>query len=191
MVTKNGHLDAGLLGTFIMLDLLIKEDRNDLAALIIGQTSYPGWGYLIEGMGLNTWPETWSGWGSHVILVTATPDSWFFEGLAGILPDPKKPGFKNFMLKPGIVNSVDWVKCSYESPYGEIVSNWKLENNSFTWDISVPPNTVATVCVPGKNSTESGLSAENALGVSFLKNDEGCTVFRVESGVYNFESSLN
>ena len=129
VVEKQGHLDTGLLGTFILLDLLIQENRNDLVDLIMGQTTYPGWGYLIKELGLKTWPETWSGWGSHVILVTATPGSWFFEGLGGILPDPANPGFKHFTLRPGIVKSVDWVKCSYQSPYGKIVSNWKREGD--------------------------------------------------------------
>jgi hypothetical protein len=87
VVEKQGHLDTGLLGTFILLDLLIQENRNDLVDLIVGQTTYPGWGYLVKELDLKTWPETWSGWGSHVILVTATPGSWFFEGLAGIRPD--------------------------------------------------------------------------------------------------------
>jgi alpha-L-rhamnosidase len=69
----------------------------------MGQTTYPSWGYFIKELGLKTWPETWSGWGSHVILVTVTPGSWFYEGLAGIRPDPMNPGFKHFTLRPGIV----------------------------------------------------------------------------------------
>lgn len=188
VVNKKGHLDTGLLGTFLMLDLLIKEDRNDLIALIMGQTTYPGWGFLVKEMGLNTWPETWSGWGSHVILVTATPGAWFFEGLGGILPDHKHPGFKHFTLRPGIVNSVDWVNCSYQSPYGEIVSNWKLENGSFTWDINVPVNSTATVYVPGKNITEGDLPAAKAEGVTFLRMEKNKAVFKVESGKYEFKS---
>jgi len=191
VVNKKGHLDTGLLGTYVMLDLLIKENRNDLIALIMGQTSYPGWGYLIKEMGLNTWPETWSGWGSHVILVTATPGSWFFEGLGGILPDRTQPGFKHFKLRPGVVRNVDWVKCSYQSPYGEIVSNWKLENDLFTWDISVPPNATATVYVPADklaDVTEGGGPARNSEGVTFLRMDDDRAVFKVESGIYEFIS---
>ena len=80
VVGKHGHLDTGLLGTFVLLDLLIRENRNDLVDLIMGQTTYPGWGYLVKELDLKTWPETWSGWGSHVILVTATPGSWFYRG---------------------------------------------------------------------------------------------------------------
>jgi alpha-L-rhamnosidase len=193
VVNKKGHLDTGLLGTFLMLDLLIQENRNDLIALIMEQTTYPGWGYLIKELGLNTWPETWSGWGSHVILVTATPDSWFFEGLGGILPDPKKPGFKHFMLRPGIVGSVDWVKCSYQSPYGRIVSNWKKDGGSLSMEVTIPANTTATVYVPAKDKaevTESGTSAMKAKGAKFLRNDGNAAVYALGSGTYRFQSTL-
>jgi alpha-L-rhamnosidase len=191
VVKKNGHLDAGMLGTFLMLDLLNKENRNDLVALIMGQTTYPGWGFLVEEMGLTTWPETWSGWGSQVIMVTATPGAWFFEGLGGITPDPKKPGFKHFNLRPGIVDSVDWVKCDYISPYGKIVSNWKIENGLFEYDVTVPANSTATVFVQGNNITESGLPIVDAVGITFIKKEDGANVYKVESGNYSFESTLN
>jgi alpha-L-rhamnosidase len=189
VVGKQGHLDTGLLGTFVLLDLLIRENRNDLVDLIMGQTTYPGWGYLIKEMGLKTWPETWSGWGSHVILVTATPGSWFFEGLGGILPDPKNPGFSHFTLRPGIVTSVDWVKCSYQSPYGEIVSNWKREGQKLTMEVTIPANTTATVHVPTGDAAgvnESGTPAMKAEGVRFLRMESDAAVYEVGSGRYSF-----
>jgi alpha-L-rhamnosidase len=201
VVEKQGHLDTGLLGTFVMLDLLIQENRNDLVDLIMGQTTYPGWGYLVKELGLKTWPETWSGWGSHVILVTATPGSWFFEGLAGILPDPTNPGFKHFTIRPGIVKSVEWVKCSYNSPYGKIVSNWKREGDKLTMEVTIPANTTATVCVPAKDAagvTESGVkigearapAPSNVEGVKFLRMENNAAVYAVGSGTYHFESML-
>ena len=207
VVVKKGHLDTGLLGTFIMLDLLTQENRNDLVSLIMGQTTYPGWGYLIKEMGLKTWPETWSGWGSHVILVTATPGSWFFEGLGGIRPDLANPGFKHFILRPGIVKSVDWVKCSYQSPYGKIVSNWKREEGNLKletgnsknateqlkMEVTIPPNTTATVFVPSKDEasvTESGKPAVEVKGVKFLRMENNAAVYEIGSGTYQFQSTL-
>jgi alpha-L-rhamnosidase len=193
VVEKQGHLDTGLLGTFVMLDLLIQENRNDLVDLIMGQTTYPGWGYLIKELGLKTWPETWSGWGSHVILVTATPGSWFYEGLGGILPDPANPGFKHFTLRPGIVKSVDWVECSYQSPYGKIVSNWKREGVTLTMNVTIPANTTATVYVPTKEAstvTESGKPAIKAKGVKFLRMESGAAIYEVGSGSYKFCSKM-
>lgn len=191
VVNKNGHLETGLLGTFLMIDLLIKENRNDLVALMMEQTTYPGWGFFIKEPGLNTWPETWSGWGSHVILVTATPGSWFFEGLGGIMPDPEDPGFKHFSLHPGIVKSVDWVNCRYSSPYGEIVSNWHKQDEGLTLNITVPVNTTATFYVPAGTITESGSTADQAKGVTFLRMEKNNAVFKVESGKYEFKSVLN
>jgi len=188
VVEKKGHLDTGLLGTFVLLDLLIRENRNDLVDLIMGQTTYPGWGYLVKELGLKTWPETWSGWGSHVIMVTATPGSWFFEGLGGIRPDPENPGFKHFTLRPGIVKSVDWVNCSYQSPYGLISSNWQLKDDGLILNIKVPVNTTATVYVPAGTITESGSPAGQTHGVTFLHMDKNTAVFKVESGKYEFKS---
>ncbi len=184
VVGKQGHLDTGLLGTFVLLDLLIQENRNDLVDLIMGQTTYPGWGYLIKELGLKTWPETWSGWGSHVILVTATPGSWFFEGLGGILPDPAKPGFKHFSLRPGIVKSVDWVNCSYQSPYGRIVSNWKREGNKLVMDITVPVNSTADVYLPFWSKSQK--VTMNGRTVKYRQEGNFAVVEGVGSGCTNF-----
>jgi alpha-L-rhamnosidase len=192
VVEKKGHLDTGLLGTFVMLDLLIQENRNDLIELIMGQTTYPGWGYLIKELGLNTWPETWSGWGSHVILVTATPGSWFYEGLGGILPDPANPGFRHFTLRPGFVQSVDWVNCNYQSPYGKIISNWKREGDKLTMEVTIPANTTATVYLPAGDAaavTEGGKTIDKVKGVKFLRLENGAAVYGVGSGSYRFQST--
>jgi len=194
VIAKQGHLDTGLLGTFMLLDLLTKENRNDLVALMMNQTTFPGWGFLIKERNVTTWPETWSGWGSQIIQVVGTPGAWFYEGLAGILPDPENPGFKHFTLRPGIVKSADWVKCSYQSPYGEIVSNWRLENGSFLWDISVPVNSTATVYLPTinpKSIKESSKSLSETTGVTFSRMADGRAVLTVVSGSYSFISKYN
>ena len=174
----------------MLLDLLTRENRPDLVARIMNQTSYPSWGFLLEERGVTTWPETWSGWGSQIIQVTGTPGAWFYEGLAGIRPDWKQPGFKHFTINPGIVPEVDWVKCSYDSPYGKIVSNWNIEGGRFKWNVTVPPNSTATVHIPGKNITEGGSPAAKAKGVSFLRMEKGKAVFKVASGKYEFKSVI-
>ena len=102
--------------------------------------------------------------------------------------DPEAPGFKNVILRPEPVASVDWVKCSYQSPYGEIVSDWKLENGLFTWGVTVPPNTTATVYVPGKDITERGSPAKEAQGITFFGTEKDKAVFQIASGNYRFAS---
>ena len=193
VVEKKGHLDVGLQGSYMLLDLLAQENRPDLAALIMGQETYPGWGFLIKERKVTTWPETWSGWGSQIIEVVGTPGAWFYEGFAGIRPDPAQSGFKHFSIRPGIVDSVDWVECWHESPYGKIVSNWKREGEKLAMNVTVPPNSTATVFVPAKDAasvTESGKPAGKSEGVKFLRMENNAAVYAVGSGKFQFESNL-
>ena len=193
VVEKKGHLDCGLQGSYMLLDLLAQENRPDLAALIMGQETYPGWGFLLKERQVTTWPESWTGWGSQIIQVVATPGAWFYEGFAGIRPDPAHPGFKHFSIRPGIVDSVDWVKCHYDSPHGRIASNWKREGGKLTMEVTIPANTTATVLVPAKDAggvTESAKPAGEAEGVKFLRFENNAAVYAVGSGTYQFQSQL-
>jgi alpha-L-rhamnosidase len=187
LVTDKGHLNTGMIGTQIMTDYLLEINRNDLIDTFVNKKTYPGWGYMVEQGATTAW-EQWNGYYSQIHSCFPYIGGWFYRGLAGIRWDPDAPGFKNVILRPEPVKSVDWVKCSYDSPYGKIVSDWKIGNGLFTWDVSVPPNTMATVYVPGKNITESGLPAANAEGVTLLRMEKNKAVFKVESGSYEFVS---
>ncbi len=157
IAAKNGHLDTGMLGTSMMLDLLARENRNDLVATMMAQTTYPSWGFLAEKRKVTTWPETWTGWGSQIILVTGSPGAWFYEGLAGIRPDPAAPGFKNVIIQPAVVGDVTWVKAHHDGPYGRIAVDWKkAADGVFTLDVVVPANSTATVVLPDKTSRHIG-----------------------------------
>jgi alpha-L-rhamnosidase len=118
---------------------------------------------------------------------------WFYAGLAGIQADPAAPGWKKFIIKPAVVGDLTWVKAHYDSPYGRIVSNWKREGEKLTMDVTIPPNSTATIYVPAKDAasiTESGKPATKAVGVKFLRMENGAAVYAVGSGTYHFESML-
>jgi alpha-L-rhamnosidase len=77
--------------------------------------------------------------------------------------------------------------------YGMIASSWKREGADFTLDVTVPPNTTATVWLPAKDQaavTESGRPADGAPGVKRLRSEGTGAVFEVESGSYSFRSTL-
>jgi len=194
VIAKQGHLDTGLQGTFMLLDLLTNERRPDLVALLMNQTTFPGWGFLLMERQVTSWPETWSGWGSQIIQVVGTPGAWFYEGLAGIRPDPEQPGFKHFVIRPGIVDAVDWVKCRYRSPYGDIVSNWKRTDGKLELEVSVPPNTTATVAVPITGAgtvTESGKDIAAAETIRLLRREAGQTLYELQPGRYVLQSTIS
>jgi alpha-L-rhamnosidase len=119
---------------------------------------------------------------------------WYYEDLAGIKSDPARSGFKHIIMKPCPVGNLRFVKASYESIYGPIRSEWRLQGARFGWDVSVPANTTATVFVPAAKEsdvTESGNRASQADGVTFVKLEDGRAVYEIGSGSYHFVSQGN
>jgi alpha-L-rhamnosidase len=75
-------------------------------------------------------------------------DEWFFRGIAGIHPDEKAPGYKKIVFRPYFTSKLKHASATYESPYGTIVSSWKIENEHFTWDLKIPANCGADLYIP-------------------------------------------
>ena len=83
------------------------------------------------------------------------------------------------------------VALSYESINGTIVSDWKLEGDTFRLNVTIPANTTARVYVPTRSSdnvTEGGQPADSADGVRLLRRDHQEAVYAVGSGDYQFAS---
>ena len=190
LVDDKGHLNTGMIGTQITFDYLLENDHNDLIDIMVNKRTYPGWGYMIEKGATTCW-EQWNGYYSQIHSCFPYIGGWFYRGLAGIQWDEDNPGFKNIILRPTLVKSVNWVKCNYNSQYGNIVSNWKTEANQFNWEVSIPANSTATVYIQGNNISEGGLPIEEATGVTFIKYKDGSGVYKVESGSYHFISNIN
>jgi alpha-L-rhamnosidase len=155
MVKHNGHLSGGLIGMQWLMQTLTDIGRPDVAWTIATQTTRPSWGYMLSKGATTIW-ERWDydtrgpGMNSEALLIQAgNVDAWFYQTLAGIRP--AAPGFKKILIKPAVVGDLTWVKAHFDSPYGRIVSNWKVEGSQFTMDVTIPANTTATIVVPGKN----------------------------------------
>ena len=194
-----GHVGTGLVGGQWLNRVLTDGGRPDIAYRFATNTAYPSWGYMVEKGATTVW-ELWNGdtadpamnSGNHVMLVGDLA-IWFYECLAGIKPDPAQPGFKHIIMKPHPVGDLKFVKATHRSPYGLITSEWKREGGKFDWQITVPPNTTATVHVPAsglETVTEGRGSALKAKGVKAFRYENRAAVLKVESGSYRFVSSL-
>jgi len=186
IATDSNHLSTGFVGTPFLLTLLCEEGLGELAWKIATQESYPGWYDMIYNKNNSVFKENWQGGLVQMPSLAGPIGAWFYRSLGGIRSEA--PGFKSVIIQP-YTETLDWVKSSYKSPYGLIESNWQKKDDVITMDIAIPPNTTATIYVPGKNVTEGGRTAENAEGVHFYKYENGYNIFMVESGKYNFNSS--
>ena len=194
---ENYHVCTGVIGLQNINRILTKFGRADLAYKINTQRDYPSYGYMIEKGATTIW-ELWNGdtadpamnSRNHVMLL-GDLITWFYEDLAGIKSDENNPGFKHIIMKPTLVNGLKFVKAWHKSLYGMIKSEWKIRNNQFDWEITVPCNTYATVYVPAVsevNVTESGKPVNEAKGVTLIEMKDGSAVFKISSGNYHFIS---
>jgi len=88
---------------------------------------------------------------------------------------------------------IHWVKAHYNSIRGRIESDWSLKGGRFKSDITIPPNTTATVFLPADDTnriTVNGCPIAESRDVKLLGRDQGCAILAVESGNYCFQSAL-
>lgn len=195
----DNHIGTGLIGGQWLMRVLSDNGRPDLALKLATQTTYPSWGYMIEKGATTIW-ELWNGdtadpamnSGNHVMLVGDLV-TWMHEYLAGIAPDPQDPGFRHIVMRPQVTPGLDFVKASHQSPQGRISSHWQKSQGKFTWKISIPVNSRATVHVPtdsAESVQESGIPISRATGVRFVKFTARTAVYELGSGSYEIQSCL-
>ena len=182
MVKHKGHLNAGMLGMFFMLRLLNEQGRNDLAYEMVNKDTYPSFGYMLKS-GSTTITENWGMGASQIHNCHLAVGSWFIEGLGGINPDEENPGYKHFIINTPLIEGIRWAKTSFDSIQGPIVTDWKMQQGKWNLNLTVPPNTTATVYVPGNN-----ISVEPK--AKMLKKQNERTLFLVEPGRYQFNADI-
>jgi alpha-L-rhamnosidase len=182
-VQNKGHLDTGMHGTYFLIKYLTEADRNDLVFEMTNKKDFPGWGYMLANGATTSW-ESWTGQ-SHIHDTLISIGAWFTEGLAGIRSDGKSPGFKHFVIKSTVVGDLTFAKAKYHSIHGEIISDWRIENETFKLSVTVPPGTNSTVFVPGHGLVHTQVRRLPSTGGS------GDRSFEVAAGTHSFETALH
>lgn len=199
-IDNHMHISTGVIGTQWLLRTLSQFKRSDIAYTLASNDTYPSWGYMAKQGATTIW-ELWNGntanpqmnSQNHVMLLGDLL-IWLTENLAGIQTDPNEVGFQKIIMKPDFVDELQYVHASYASVQGKIISEWKKWVGNIEWRIAIPANTKATIAIPASAKEavfESGIVAETATGVKFIKMENGAAVFEIGSGDYHFVSNLH
>lgn len=197
----DNHLRTGFLGTPLLAPVLEKIGRTDLMFEMLFKETYPSWFYSIN-QGATTMWERWNsytledgfnkdGMNSFNHYAYGAIGQWMYERIAGI--KPIKPGYKEILIAPLPGGPLTSAQAKYESPYGEVSSAWKIEDEVFELKATVPPNTTAKVVIPA--NTEEHLIvngqpfSENAK-IEMLNNSGNTFEIMVQPGTYIFEVQL-
>jgi alpha-L-rhamnosidase len=100
------------------------------------------------------------------------------------------PGFHRIVLHPQFNSTLGEVKATYDSWYGPVTSNWKVDGNSVNWDVAIPPNTTSLIYLPGGGVAtrilDGGKDIRQSAGVSLVFKDSHNAIYEAGAGSYTF-----
>ncbi len=199
-VVQHGHVGSGIVGGQWLFRTLTQIGHAQVAWNMLNKTTYPSWGYMVRHGATTIW-ELWNGNTAnpamnsqdHLMLI-GDMAAWLFEDVGGIKSDPHNPGFHHVIMRPLLLHGLNWVRVWHRSPYGKIVSNWKIgPGHTFHWLVKIPANSFATVEIPSAGIQSVRLNGHkivNRQWIQFKEFSSGRAIYRIGSGAYHFTASL-
>ena len=193
---RGGHLATGIFGTNFALDALSREGHAQAVFDAVTQETFPGWGHMLAGGATTLW-EHWAfsdNTYSHNHPMFGSISQWFFNWLGGIQPAADAAGFDRIVIRPQMVRGLDWVRSSYASARGLIVSDWSRTASGTEWHITIPVNATARIVVPAgaiedlREGPGPGVPVARADGIRDARMEGGLAVITAGSGTYRFVS---
>lgn len=211
-IVPSGHLTTGFHSSRALLPVLSRYGRNDVAYRLLLTDTYPSWLYPVK-MGATTLWERWDTWtpekgfqnpamnSFNMPDLMASVAEWMFNHIGGI--GQQGVGFRDIVIKPYIGDGLTWAKASYDSIHGTIVVRWEKIGEALVVDVTIPPNTSATVSLPGigtgpftiqessKAVWSGGAYIKGITGISGASLNADRVDVAVGSGIYNFRITGN
>lgn len=151
-------IKCGFVGAPVLCQTLSACGHSELAYRLLLQEGFPGWLYEVN-LGATTIWERWNSLlpdgkisGTNMNSLNHYSYGSVIEFLyaysAGLRP--QKSGFKEVMIAPQPDGRLRWTECTYLSPDGKYVVNWKLtDNGDVEIHIEIPFACKASVLLPG------------------------------------------
>ena len=159
-IQNKHHVSCGVIGISWLMRGLSDNGFADVAYRLATTKTYPSWGYMTQNGATTIW-ELWNGdkaspkmnSGNHVMLLGDLL-TWAYQYLGGIR---STDAYKHIVLRPSFdIQDCEWANVSYDSPYGTIKSHWRKTLQHLEWDVTIPCNTTAEVCLPNGETKTVG-----------------------------------
>ncbi|MGW0665265.1 family 78 glycoside hydrolase catalytic domain [Streptodolium elevatio] len=152
------HVGTGFLATPYLLPVLADTGHLDVAYDLLFQDTEPSWLTMIDRGATTIWEE-WNGIDAngkaHASLNHYSKGaviSFLHTHVAGIRPptdpDPGSAGYRRFTIAPQPGGGLARARAEFESPYGVISSAWRIDDDAFVLEVTVPPGAEADVRLP-------------------------------------------
>jgi alpha-L-rhamnosidase len=169
------RISTGIHSTIRLMKQLCEYGYSDIAYRLLMSRRFPSWFYSIDQGATTIW-ERWDGYvagrgfqnagmNSFNHVAIGAVGEWMYSHILGIRPDDGRPGYRHFTVKPLPGGKLTWAKGSYHAITGRIEVSWTNAGGEFALDVTVPPNTEATVVMPYGNKTYSVGSGKHHFSV--------------------------
>jgi len=148
---RDYRIGTGFLSTPFVLPALSDAGRADVAYRMLENTKAPSWLAEVKAGATTVW-EDWEGKESHNHYSPGAVCQWLFDTVAGIRVD----GENHFIVAPVPGGTFTHASATYRSPYGSVASGWTRSGGELRFTVTVPPNTTASVRLPGGIVREVG-----------------------------------
>ena len=163
------HFDTGIIMTPIVLDVLSKAGRDDLAYKLLTEKTAPSFYDMMQGE--TTLIEFWikhhdcKGTISHCHPMFGAVLAWVYKNLAGM--DLSRICDKQITVQPKLIKEVKSSKISKITSYGKAAVEYYCDEQ-FNMEILVPFGLTANVILPDfiNGISVNGKAKENAFTLS-------------------------
>jgi alpha-L-rhamnosidase len=161
LVRRSGHhMTTGFAGTPIICDALCDAGAVPDAYALLLQEEPLSWLYAVT-MGATTIWERWDGLRPDGSLNPGEMNSfnhyalgsvadWLHRSVGGLAP--AEPGYRRLLVRPLIGPGITSAHVRHHTPYGPAEVAWTIADQKLELRVLVPPNTDATVHVPGADA---------------------------------------
>ncbi len=114
---------------------------------------------------------------------------WMYRVIGGIDVDAQAPGYKHAIIAPRPGGGLTSARTELQTTYGLLSTAWRLDSAGFTLDVTVPPNTSATVTLWNTtlaDALESGQVLRQAAGVHSAEQRGNDVSVEIGAGQYSF-----
>ena len=153
-------LTTGFVGTPLLLPVLTRFGRTDLAYKILLQEDYPSWLYTVRNGATTMW-ERWNsytkehgfgdvGMNSFNHYAYGAVGEWMYAVIGGIRL--QSPGFKKILFAPEPGGDLTSAECRLDTPQGRVECRWQVRGKTLRGEATVPPGTTAELRLPGQRT---------------------------------------
>ncbi len=158
------HLNTGSFGTLALPYALSDHGHPELALAVLGQRSYPGYGFWRSLGGTTLW-ENWETTSrGHNDSTLSGPVQWLLARVVGL--ELLDPAWARFRVAPRAIGELPAASVALDTVRGRIAVDWRRQGKKLIMNLRVPVNAVAEVTLPGEETVRLGSGQHRLVGGS-------------------------